>query len=134
MSAIPRTRILHNNQIVLDQADFFESDGYTRVVGLTTAELLLQVFYQNEAQPWPLVSGDDLPDTQVVSGKVYWSEIPGTPGCYNVRFRPHASGFWRVLITYPAGYQIIGQEYDINKTASETTSGGLKPSFTKPNC
>lgn len=133
MSATTRTRLVSNNQIVLDQADFYESDGYTRVTGLTIANITCQVFYQNEVQPWALVPGTNVPDAQVTSGRIYWYEATGMPGFYNIKWRPHAVGFWRIIISYPLGFQIVGQEYDVVKATQEVT-GGLKPSFMKPNC
>jgi len=134
VSAQTRTRLVTNNQIVMDMADFYEADGYTRVPGLTIAGLTSQVFFQNEAQPWPLVPGLGVTDAQVASGRIYWSEVAGMPGFYNVRWRPNAVGFWRIILSYPTGLQIVGQEYDVVKAASETATGGLKPSFMKPTC
>jgi hypothetical protein len=70
---------------------------------------------------------------QVASGKVYWQEVSGSPGIYNVRFRPNAIGYWRLLITYPVGTQISGQDYDVTPLPP-TVDTGLKASFVKPKC
>lgn len=128
--ATTRGRIVQANQTVLDQVDFFQSDGFTRVTGLTTGQLVSQIFFNNQLQPWPLVSGLGVTDHQVVSGKVYFNEIPGSPGFYNVRFRPNAVGFWRNLLTYTAGTQIAGQDFDV--VTQPTIDGGLNASFIKP--
>lgn len=128
-----RGRLVVNNQVVYDQADFFQLDGFTRVTGLLPAQLVEQLFFQNALQPWPLVSGVGVTDAQIASGKVYWAEVPGSPGIYNVRWRPNAIGYWRLLISYPVGTQIMGQDYDVT-VAGVPVETGLKASFVKPNC
>lgn len=128
-----RGRLVTNNNVVLDQADFFMPDGFTRVAGLTIGQLTCQLFFQNALQPWALITGAGVLDAQVASGKVYWVEVPGSPGIYNVRFRPNALGYWRLIITYPAGTQIMGQDYDV-VPAGVPIETGLKASFVKPNC
>ena len=132
MGTLLRGRAVDNNQTVLDQADFFLADGFTRAVGLGLPQITSQLFFQNVVQPWPLVSGVGVTDAQVVSGKVYWNEVPGSPGIYNVRWRPNAIGYWRLILTYTAGQQILAQDYDVQTSAP--ASGGLKASFMKPNC
>ena len=128
---MPNTRFIQVNQIVLDQADYFESDGFTRVLGLTVADLTCQVFFNNSQQPWPLVSGAGILDNQIVSGKIYFHEVPGSPGIYSVRFRPNAVGYWRNLVTYTHGTQILAQEYDVS-AQTITAPSGVKSSFTRP--
>ena len=129
--ATTRGRIVQANQVVLDQVDFFQADGFTRVTGLTPAALVSQIFYDNLIQPWPLLSGIGVTDTQVVAGKIYFEEIAGSPGFYNVRFRPNALGFWRNLLTYPPGQQISAQDFDVVQSAPATESG-VQASFIKP--
>lgn len=131
--ATTRGRLVYANQTVDDQADFFQPDGFTRVTGLTVSNLSMQLFFDNQLQPWTFVTGANLTDTQIASGSVYWLEVPGSPGIYSVRFRPNAIGYWRLLITYPAGQQISGQDYDVNATPP-TVDTGLKAAFVKPNC
>jgi hypothetical protein len=128
-----RGRLIYANQVVHDQADFFQPDGYTRVTGLTIGQLQMQMFFNNAAQPWQFVVGSGVMDAQVASGKVYWIEVPGAPGIYNVRWRPNALGYWRLLITYPAGQQIMAQDYDVIPGGASTDSG-LRESFVKPSC
>lgn len=123
-------RIIPINQAVLGQADFFQSNGFTRIVGLTPAQLLGQLFYNNAVQPWPLISGTGIADAQVASGRVYFNEVPGSPGFYNVRFRPNALGYWRLLLTYTTGTQTVGQDYDVVQNAPAVAQG-LNASFIK---
>lgn len=131
MPSTTRGRQVYANQVVLDQADFFQPDGFTRVTGLNATLVSHQLFFDNQSQPWTLVNGSSVPDSQVVSGKVYFHEIPGQPGCYSVRFRPHAIGYWRLLVTYAPGQQITAQDYDViaSPVAGES---GLKASTVKP--
>lgn len=131
--ATTRGRLVYANQTVDDQADFFQSDGFTRVTGLTVSDLIMQLFFENQLQTWTFVSGANLTDTQIASGSVFWLEVPGSPGIYSVRFRPNAVGYWRLLITYTAGTQISAQDYDVN-SAPPTVDQGLKASFLKPSC
>ncbi len=124
-------RFIYANQLVLDQADFFEGDGYTRVVGLTPLTVSLSLFFNNVLQVWPFVSGDAVADGQVLGGNVYLNEIPGTSGFYSLRFRPNAVGYWRVSLAYPDGLQVVNLDYDV-VAVPPTISQGLKPSFTPP--
>ena len=130
MSQTTRGRIVQANQVVLDQVDFFEPDGFTRVIGLTVGDLINEIFVQNVRQPWTLVNGVGVTDAQVGSGTVYFNQIPGQPGFYNVRFRPNAVGFWRNLLTYTVGTQISAQDFDVVQSAPLLESG-LKSSFIK---
>jgi hypothetical protein len=126
-----RGRTVYSNQTVVDQADFFQSDGYTRVTGLLPSQLVCQFFFNNKLQTWPLISGANLTDMQIVAGSVYWWEVPGSPGIYSVRWRPNAVGYWRLLISYPAGLQTSGQDYDVNPIPP-VVNQGLQTSFVGP--
>ena len=123
-------RNIQVNQLTLDQADFFQSDGFTRILGITAADLTAQVFFNNTLQPWPVQVGEAVQDAHIVSGKVYFHEVPGSPGVYSVRMRPNAVGFWRVLLTYPPGLQILAQEYDVS-AQTQMISSGVKSSFSR---
>lgn len=129
--ATTRGRLVQINQTILDQADFFQLDGYTRVVGLTVADLTSQVFYNNILMPWPLTNGTPVSNQQVTAGFLYVNEITGAPGNYSVRFRPNAAGYWRINLTYPAGTQILIQDFDVTAEPLQLTGGGMKASFTK---
>lgn len=128
--ATTRGRIVQVNQVVLDQADFFEPDGFTRTVGLTVVDLISEIFHDNLKQPWPLVSGSGVTDAQVAAGTIYFHQIEGNPGFYNVRFRPNATGFWRNLLTFTAGQQNSAQDFDV-VASSPLLESGLKSSFIK---
>jgi hypothetical protein len=129
--ATTRGRLVQINQTILDQADFFALDGFTRVQGLTISDVVGQLFFLNQAQPWPLVTGIGVTDAQVVSGKVYFNEVQGSPGYYSIRWRPNALGYWRMSMTYPAGMQVLAQDFDVGQAATPPASG-VKASFTKP--
>ena len=129
--ATTRGRLVRINQTILDQADFFQSDGFTRVSGLTIVDLTSQVFFNNILQTWPLVDGSTVSDNQITSGSLYFHEISGTSGNYSVRFRPNSAGYWRTLLTYSAEQQILAQDYDVTAEPVQVTGGGLKANFTK---
>lgn len=132
-----RGRLVAPNQVVYDQADLFHADGFTRVVGLTTANVAAQVYLNNVLQGWILTDGTAVTDAQIVAGRLYFSPITGGP--YSLRWRPNAVGYWRLILTYPAGSQILAQDYDVTNSAGYTTSQttassgpGLQTSFIKP--
>jgi len=127
-----RGRVVQANQVVLDQAVFFLSDGFSRATGLIPADLNFYIFFNNTLQPWPLLSGDGVTDAQVVSGNIYVNEIPSEPGFYNVRFRPNMLGYWRNVLEYPAGKQILAQDFDVRADAPATPQG-LTASLIRPS-
>lgn len=121
-------RLIPTNRVVIDQADILAPDDYTRITGLTVADLTATLFYNNVAQPWTLVSGSTVTDAQVATGTVYFNEITGQPGFYSVRFRPNAVGFWRLVIDYSAGSRLVGLGFDVVPEMPLVASG-LKASF-----
>ena len=125
-------RLIQVNQPILDQADFFEPDGFTRTTGLGVVDLSLNLFYKNGLLPWPLIDGSGVSDALVKSGSVYWNEIAGSPGLYSVRFRPNAVGYWRLLLNYTAGLQIMGQDYEVVAQIPLVESG-LLANFVSPS-
>jgi hypothetical protein len=126
-----RVRRVGNNQTVLDQVDLFQGDGFSRALGLTIADVTSVVFFNNVVQPWVFTDGVAVTDRLVRAGSIYFHEISGTPGYYSLRLRPDAVGYWRVVLTYAAGQQIVAQDYDVNAEI-RPISGGLTSSFT--NC
>jgi hypothetical protein len=126
-----RGRLVQINQVVIDQADYFDFDGYTRVTGLTPSDLTMQLFINNGLQPWLFVDGTLTADAQIVSGKVFFNEVPGSPGIYSLRFRPDSLGYWRLLVDYRQGNQIMAQDYDVTPN-QPLVSSGIKSSFVKP--
>ncbi len=133
MAFTTRGRLVQQNQVVYDQVDFFQSDGFTRVTGLTSTTVVLNAFFENVPQPWQLTNGIPVSDAQVASGYVYFNEVPGAPGYYNIRWRPNAVGYWRLLVTYAPGQQIEAQDYDVVQGVPQVESG-LSASFIKPDC
>jgi hypothetical protein len=128
MTILARGRYLRVNQTVVAQADFFQVDGYTRVPGLTFVNLSSELFFDNALQPWVLTNGATVPDGLVTAGNIYIHEIAGAPGHYSLRFRPNVAGYWRLLLTYAAGQQIVAQDYDVT-AESQALQGTLKTSF-----
>jgi len=125
-----RGRLVYSNQVVYDQADFFQLDGFTRVPNLGISDVTSQLYFNNVLQPWALVSGVSVVDAQIAAGKIYW--LPITNGPYGIRFRPNAVGYWRLLITYTVGNQIVAQDYDVNAGTGIAAPSGLRASFTEP--
>lgn len=121
-------RLIPINRVVIDQADIFAPDDFTRITGLTVADITTVLFYNNLAQPWPLVTGTTVTDAQVASGNVYFNEVLGYPGFYSLRFRPNAVGFWRISLAYDAGSKALAFNYDIVPEMPPVASG-LKASF-----
>jgi hypothetical protein len=126
---ISTARQVPTNETVLSQVDFFQPDGYTRVAGIGFAQVVVQTFWQNVPQPWSVVTGAGVTDAQVVAGRIYWNEVPGASGYYSVRFRPNAAGYWRLSVGYPAGLQVVAQDFDVAPRL--TTSTGLQSSTVK---
>src|SRR4051812_33893693 len=102
------------NQTVFDQADFFQNDGFTRQAGLTLVDLASQLFFNNVLQPWTLTDGAPVPDSHTRAGSIYFNEITGATGHYSVRLRPSASGYWRLVLVYAVGQQILTRDYDVS--------------------
>lgn len=121
-------RLVPINRVVIDQADIFAPDDFTRITGLTVADITTTLFYNNMAQPWGLLSGSTVTDAQVAAGTVYFNEITGQPGFYSVRFRPNAVGFWRLILTYAVGSRTLGLGFDVIPEMPLVASG-LKASF-----
>jgi hypothetical protein len=121
-------RLIPINRVVIDQADIFAPDDFTRITGLTIADLTATLFYNNLAQPWAFVDGSTVTDAQAASGNIYFNEIIGQPGFYSVRFRPNAVGFWRLCLSYDAGSRALSFGYDAVPEMPPVASG-LKASF-----
>ena len=126
---IAYTRLIPTNRVVVDQVDVLGLDNFSRVTGLVYSAVESKVFYNNQAQPWPLVNGVTVTDAQVASGQVYFNEIVGQPGYYSVRFRPNAVGFWRVCLSFPTESRVAALGYDVVAELPQVASG-LKASFT----
>lgn len=126
-----RGRLVFNNLVVYDQVEFFQLDGFTRVTGLIPSQLILEVYHDNTVLSWPLLPGVGVLDPQITSGQVYFDVL--STGSYGIRWRPNATGYWRLMLSYAAGYQILAQDYDVNAgTGVSAPGGGLKVSFVGP--
>lgn len=113
---------------IIDQADFFQADFFTRITGLTNASLSLALFLNNVEVAWPLITGTGVSDVQIASGNVYFHELT-VAGYYGVRFKPNAIGYWRVVLNYAVGVQSVALDYDVVSPAA--LPSGLKASFTR---
>lgn len=122
-------RVLPTHALAYDQVDYLQGDFFTRIVGLTNANLTLSAFYNNTVLAWTLASGVGVTDAQILPGRVYFHEI--TPGYYSLRFKPNVAGYWRFVFDYPTGTQSITLDYDILDPVT-LGSTGLKASFVKP--
>jgi hypothetical protein len=101
------------------------------LVGLIPSQLVLEIYHDNTVLPWSLLLGVGVLDTQITSGQVYFDTLP--TGSYGVRWRPNSTGYWRLMLSYSAGYQILAQDYDVNSgTGVAAPGGGLKVSFVGP--
>lgn len=118
-------RAIQPNKVVFAQADLFNDDK-TRKVGVGASEVACVVFWDNTILPWPLVDGSGTAAVQVSSGRVFWSEL--LPGFYNVRFRPNAIGYWRIVITNVA--QEVTFDFDI-LLDGQVAASGLRVAFGK---
>jgi hypothetical protein len=128
-----QSRLVPNNTTVWDQLDFFQSDGFTRVGALNTSNITATLFFGNVPQPWNLVNGAGINDQQIVSGNLYFNEIPGAPTFYNLRLRPTGVGFWRLVVVYPSVPQTIIHNFDV-VSQFQGDDNGLKASFIRPHC
>lgn len=113
MTILFRSRLVSSNQVVFDQADFYQADLYTKVSGLTPSDVSLTLTFNNVALNWPLISGTGILDNQVAAGSVYWNALPSNS--YGLRFFPNAVGAWALELGYGTGApaQRIKLFYDI---------------------
>ncbi len=124
---IARNRQVVAGRVANDQADLFSTeDGFSRVEGITLADLNVRVFFNNALQGHELVSGVGVTDGQVLAGSVYFHEI--VAGYYALRFIPTTPGAWRVILNCPDGAQSQAVDFDASATPL-TPSGTLHASF-----
>lgn len=121
------SRTVNVSKLVLDQVDFFVTDGKTRSQGVTIGDLNLKLFFNGSQVEWPLVSGSSVQDLQVTAGQVYWTEF--LTGFYTIRFFPNVVGSWRVILTYPAHDQAVSLSYDVSLPSFVPFSSGIHTSF-----
>jgi hypothetical protein len=117
-------RQLTNRGVVFDHVDLLDSDGYTLLDGVALGDVVLSVWLDGQTQPWDLVDGAPITNAQVVSGHVYWVR---TGDKYTIRWRPSATGLWRMLFDYATVPQRVVLSYDI--FAQTSTPSTLTVSF-----
>lgn len=127
-----RIRRVEINEVVVDQADIFQSNGFDRVTSLIYNQVQVKLFKDNVLQPCTVVDGTGVTDPLVYAGSVYFNEIPGATGYYNIRWRPFGIGYWRLVLTYSSVAQTLLLDYDVFSNATATTESGLRASFSKP--
>jgi hypothetical protein len=128
------SRLLAAGTVIYDQLDFYSpSSTINRINGIVVANLSLLVFVNNGLTSWPLADGTSIPDSSISSGSIYFNEIAGSDGYYNLRYFPNQIGFWRMIVIHSAYSIEIVKEYDIIASGSlKPTSGtGLNASFVR---
>lgn len=126
-------RLISAGSICYDQLDFFSPvPPFARMMGAASSDLSVRLFVNNAIVSWPIASGVSVLDSSVASGKVYFSEIPGNPGFYSIRFFPDRVGFWRIVFTHVAlGVEEI-REYDaFPPGVLRPSTGSLVPSTSR---
>lgn len=121
-------RNVSSGSLARAQADFFQISGQ-RVVGVVWSTVAAHVFINNAALPWPVADGSSVQDTSISGGKVYFSEIPGSPGFYSVRFFPDRVGYWRIVLRSDSLNAEVVLEFDV--AAPTPSAGGLNATFVK---
>lgn len=124
------SRLIAAGAVVYEQLDFYNPPT-TRATGVVPANLTLTLFVNNQVLSWPLEDGSAIADSSVSAGSVYFNEISGSDGYYNIRFFPHQIGFWRMIIRHNALSQEVIKEFDVIASGSlkPTSSAGLNASF-----
>lgn len=110
------------------QIDIYTLDGVSRQVGVGVSNVTVKVFYNNSLIAWDLVDGTIVPDSSISSGKVYFNEIPGSPGYYSARFYPNANGYWRIVFGVGMLNYEASVDFDIAKP-NPISSSGITASF-----
>jgi hypothetical protein len=126
MSATYRNRQVQVNQIIFDQVDLFQSDGFNRISGLLPTDVSFALFLDNQVGNWPLVDGTTVFDGQVAGGSVYWAVLPN--GSYGIRFFPSSIGHWTLTFSFAPTPQIVTIDYDV-VNIGQGTDPGFRASF-----
>jgi hypothetical protein len=87
----------------------------------------LKMFVDETLVSWSLLSGVNIPNVRVTSGKVYWTEIH--PGYYTIRFFPNLLGLWRVILEIPSVHQTASLTYEVTQRVTSPFGSGMKTSF-----
>jgi hypothetical protein len=126
------SRLINAGSVAYEQFDFYYPLGsVTRPSGILSTDLTCTAFVNNGVLSWPMISGVSIPDSSISSGSFYFSQIQS--GFYSLRFFPHMTGFWHVVVKH-TGYGIeITKDYDIVPSGSFRPNGssGLNASFVR---
>lgn len=123
------SRVIIAGSVAYEQLDFYYPLGsVTRPSGVILSDLTCTSFVNNGSLNWSIVTGVNVPDSSVSSGSFYFNSI--SSGFYGIRFFPHMTGFWRVVIKH-TGYNIeIVKDYDVIPSRLNGSSG-LNASFVR---
>lgn len=106
-------RTIPAGRLVFDQIDFILPGTINRIGAIQVTDLDCAVFVDNVPTSWPLGDGSSMSDGTISSGVVYFNEIFGVIGYYQIRFFPNKPGFWRIVVRNAAnGIEQI-REYDV---------------------
>ena len=123
------TRILSAGILVRDQIDIYNPvSSFIRQTGIVPATVASTLFVNNSLVAWPLIDGTNVSDSSVSAGNLYFNEIVGSPGFYNLRFFPDQIGFWRLIMRIVMTSSEVIREYDIVPQLGAKNSG-LNASF-----
>ncbi len=127
-------RLISAGALAYEQLDFFFPVGTSRrFTGISASDLQMWLFVNNQILSWPLVDGSSVVDSSIVSGKVYFNEIAGSPGFYSLRFFPDRVGFFRMAFLNPSISVEVSKEFDVVPPGVlRPSTGGLIPSTSSP--
>lgn len=134
------SRLINAGSVVYDQLDWFNpNNSINRAPGLTIAAISFLGFVNNSVLIWNFADGTSVLDSSISAGTVYFNEITGQPGYYQIRFYPDRVGIWRLTFRQISLQIEIIKEYDVLPVGTlkpGATSAGLIPSFSVsgPNC
>ncbi len=101
-------RTVPARKLVVDHFPVYDTDGFTKVPGLSPADLPVAVFR----------------DSDVADVLVTVSEIAGSPGEYRLAFTPEQAGFYELEVSYAAGKQSYVEQYQVTEALAV---GGSRP-------
>jgi hypothetical protein len=116
-------RLVSAGALIYAQPDIFSpSSPHERISGLDFSDIQFRLFINNSTISWPLVSGLGVPDSSIVSGKVYFNQITSNEGFYSVRFFADRVAFWRLVLQVPSYMTESMLDFDV------VAPGALRPS------
>ena len=116
-----------------DQIDIYNpANSFTRATGILPAGVTLKLFFNNTLVSWSIIDGTSVIDSSIGAGSVYFNEVSGSPGYYNIRFFPDRVGFWRFIFSITVNSTEVIKEYDVVPSSQGNVTGGLNASFVRP--